>query len=123
MSLTIKIDGINVHGKHGLYDHEKKEGQEFKIDVVVNLKPNIINFDNYKSESFDNTVNYENLVNDVIEVSENNSFDLIETFAYEILNSLKEYKNIFNATVTIHKPNSPLKEFLDDLSVTVSEEF
>ena len=95
MSLTIKIDGINVHGKHGLYDHEKKEGQEFKIDVVVNLKPNIINFDNYKSESFDNTVNYENLVNDVKEVSENNSFDLIETFAYEILNSLKKYKNIF----------------------------
>ena len=123
MSLTIKIDGINVYGKHGVYDHEKKEGQEFKIDVVVNLKPNIINFDNYKSESFDNTVNYENLVNDVIEVSENNSFDLIETFAYEILNSFKKYKNIFSATVTIHKPNSPLKEFLDDLSVTVSEEF
>ena len=112
-----------MHGKHGVYDQEKKEGQEFKIDLVVNLKPNIINFDNYKSESFANTVNYENLVNDVIEVSENNSFDLIETFAYEILNSLKEYKNIFNATVTIHKPNSPLKEFLDDLSVTVSEEF
>tara|TARA_B100000963_G_C22312146_1_gene530539 strand:+ start:179 stop:550 length:372 start_codon:yes stop_codon:yes gene_type:complete len=123
MSLTIKIDGINVHGKHGVYDQEKKEGQEFKIDVVVNLKPNIINFDNYKSESFDNTVNYEDLVNDVIQVSENNSFDLIETFAYEILSSFKKYKNIFNAKVTIHKPNSPLKEFLDDLSVTVSEEF
>ena len=123
MSLTIKIDGINVHGKHGVYEQEKQDGQEFKIDVVVNLKPDIINFDNYKSESFDKTINYEDLVNDVIQVSENNSFDLIETFAYEILNSFKKYKNIFNATVTIHKPNSPLKEFLDDLSVTVSEEF
>ena len=123
MSLTIKIDGINVHGKHGVYEQEKQDGQEFKIDVVVNLKPDIINFDNYKSESFDKTINYEDLVNDVIKVSENNSFDLIETFAYEILNSFKKYKNIFNATVTIHKPNSPLKEFLDDLSVTVSEEF
>ena len=123
MSLTIKIDGINVHGKHGVYEQEKQDGQEFKIDVVVNLNPDIINFDNYKSESFDKTINYEDLVNDVIQVSENNSFDLIETFAYEILNSFKKYKNIFNATVTIHKPNSPLKEFLDDLSVTVSEEF
>ena len=123
MSLTIEVEGINVYGTHGVYEQEKKKGQEFRIDLQIELRENILNFENYKSESFDNSVNYENLVNEVINVSDNNSFDLIETFAYEILNSLKKYNNISKATVTIHKPNSPLKELVEDISVTASEEF
>ena len=39
------------------------------------------------------------------------------------LNSLRKYNNISKATVTIHKPNSPLKELVEDISVTASEEF
>ena len=89
MPLTIQVEGINVYGTHGVYEQEKKKGQEFRIDLQIELRENILNFENYKSESFDNSVNYENLVNEVINVSDNNSFDLIETFAYEILNSLK----------------------------------
>ena len=123
MPLTIQVKGINVFGTHGVYEQEKKKGQEFRIDLQIELRENILNFDNYKSESFDNSVNYENLVNEVINVSDNNSFDLIETFAYEILNSLRKYNNISKATVTIHKPNSPLKELVEDISVTASEEF
>ena len=123
MPLTIQVEGINVYGTHGLYEQEKKKGQEFRIDLQIELRENILNFENYKSESFDNSVNYENLVNEVINVSDNNSFDLIETFAYEILNSLRKYNNISKATVTIHKPNSPLKKLVEDISVTASEEF
>ena len=107
-----------MYGTHGVYEQEKKKGQEFRIDLQIELRENILNFENYKSESFDNSVNYENLVNEVINVSDNNSFDLIETFAYEILNSLKKYNNISKATVTIHKPNSPLKELVDCLLYT-----
>ena len=123
MPLTIQVEGINVYGTHGVYEQEKKKGQEFRIDLQIELRENILNFENYKSESFDNSVNYENLVNEVINVSDSNSFNLIETFAYEILNSLRKYNNISKATVTIHKPNSPLKELVEDISVTASEEF
>ena len=123
MPLTIQVEGINVYGTHGVYEQEKKKGQEFRIDLQIELRENILNFENYKSESFDNSVNYENLVNEVINVSDNNSFDLIETFAYEILKSLRKYNNISKATVTIHKPNSPLKELVEDISVTASEKF
>ena len=123
MPLTIQVEGINVYGTHGVYDQEKKTGQNFRIDLLIELKKNILNFENYKSESFENTINYETLVNEVINVSDNNSFDLIETFAYEILNSLRKYNNISKATVTTHKPNSPLKKLVEDISVTASEEF
>ena len=115
MPLTIQVEGINVYGTHGVYDQEKMNGQNFRIDLLIELKENILNFENYKSESFENTINYENLVNEVINVSDSNSFDLIETFEYEILNSLRKYNNISKATVTIHKPNSPLKELVEDI--------
>ena len=100
MPFTIQVEGINVYGTHGVYDQEKMNGQNFIIDLLIELKENILNFENYKSESFENTINYENLVNEVINVSDSNSFDLIETFAYEILNSLRKYNNISKATVT-----------------------
>ena len=101
MPLTIQVEGINVYGTHGVYDQEKMNGQNFRIDLLIELKENILNFENYKSESFENTINYENLVNEVINVSDNNSFDLIETFAYEILNSLlcKKFHGCFTKYV------------------------
>ena len=123
MPLTIQVEGINVYGTHGVYDQEKKKGQEFRIDLQVELRENVLNFENYKSESFDNSVNYENLVNEVINLSNNNSYDLIETFAYDILESFRKYGNISKTTVTVHKPNSPLKDLVKNISVTASEEF
>ena len=123
MPLTIQVKGIKVYGTHGVYDQEKKNGQNFRIDLQIELRKNVLNFENYRSDDFENTINYENLVNLVINVSDSNSFDLIETFAYEILNSFRKYKNISKVTVTVHKPNSPLKELVDDISVTASEEF
>ena len=123
MPLTIQIEGISVYGTHGVYDQEKKKGQEFRIDLQVELRENVLNFENYKSESFDNSVNYENLVNEVINLSDNNSYDLIETFAYDILESFRKYRNISKTTVTVHKPNSPLKDLVNNISVTASEEF
>ena len=62
MPLTIQVEGINVYGTHGVYEQEKKKGQEFRIDLQIELRENILNFENYKSESFDNSVNYENPV-------------------------------------------------------------
>ena len=123
MPLTIQVEGINVYGTHGVYEQEKKKGQEFRIDLQVELRENVLNFENYKSESFDNSVNYENLVNEVINLSNNNSYDLIETFAYDILESFRKYRNISKTTVTVHKPNSPLKDLVKNISVTASEEF
>ena len=106
MSLTINIDGITVFAKHGIYDEEKINNQS-----------------NYELDSLDETINYETFVNEVIAICKNNSFNLLETLAYTILNSFKRHEKISSMTVTIHKPNSPLQDNVDDISVTVSEKF
>ena len=45
MPLTIQVEGINVYGTHGVYDQEKMNGQNFIIDLLIELKENILNFE------------------------------------------------------------------------------
>ena len=123
MSLNINIEGITVFAKHGVYVEEKSKNQKFLIDLNVELKDEIINLSNYEVDSLDETINYETFVKEVIAICRNNSFNLLETLAYTILNSFKSYEKISSMTVTIHKPNSPLQDNVDDISVTVSEKF
>tara|TARA_B100000941_G_scaffold211132_1_gene154717 strand:- start:175 stop:546 length:372 start_codon:yes stop_codon:yes gene_type:complete len=123
MSLNINIEGITVFAKHGVYVEEKSKNQKFLIDLNVELKDEIINLSNYEVDSLDETINYETFVKEVIAICRNNSFNLLETLAYTILNSFKSYEKISSMTVTIHKPNSPLQDNVDDVSVTVSEKF
>ena len=123
MSLNINIEGITVFAKHGVYVEEKSKNQKFLIDLNVELKDEVINLSNYEVDSLDETINYETFVKEVIAICRNNSFNLLETLAYTILNSFKSYEKISSMTVTIHKPNSPLQDNVDDVSVTVSEKF
>ena len=123
MSLNINIEGITVFAKHGVYVEEKSKNQKFLIDLNVELKDEIINLSNYEVDSLDETINYETFVKEVVAICKNNSFNLLETLAYTILNSFKSYEKISSMTVTIHKPNSPLQDNVDDVSVTVSEKF
>ena len=123
MSLTINIDGITVFAKHGVYDEEKINNQKFLIDLNVELKEEIISLSNYELDSLDETINYETFVNEVIAICKNNSFDLLETLAYTILNSYRNHQKISSMTVSVQKPNSPLQDVVNDVSVTVSEKF
>ena len=123
MPLTINIDGIAVFAKHGVYEEEKNNTQKFLIDLNVELKKQYINLSNYELDSIDRTLNYENLVSEVIAICKNNSFDLLETLAYTILNSFRNHQKISSMTISVHKPNSPLQDAVNDVSVTVSEKF
>ena len=123
MPLTINIDGIAVFAKHGVYEEEKNNTQKFLIDLNVELKEQYVNLSNYELDSLDRTLNYENLVNKVIAICKNNSFDLLETLAYTILNSFRNHQKISSMTISVHKPNSPLQDAVNDVSVTVSEKF
>ena len=35
---TIRIPKLKLFGYHGCYEKEKKEGQEFEIDIEINFK-------------------------------------------------------------------------------------
>ena len=120
MSLTIDVKGIKAYGKHGVYKVEKEKEQIFIIDVklLINQDKEMIN--NTHRDNLNETINYEKVVEAVINIVEQESFNLIETLAFSLIDKLRDQK-INEISVTVHKPETELSKFTDDISVTVSE--
>ena len=122
MSYDINILGIKTLGKHGIYKTEKSNDQKFLVDVKITI-------DNFQGDEIYDTINYENVVDDVIGIVKTESFNLIETLSKKITQEIyKKYNSesnvkIFEIIVTVHKPDTILKEKTNNLSVTYSEKF
>ena len=122
MPLAINVKGIKAYGKHGVYSEEKKEDQLFLIDVKLVLEDTEKVRRNIEKDLITETINYEIVVEKVIKLVKQESFNLIETLALKILKNLKN-PIIREASVTVHKPETLLNKLTEDISVTVSEEF
>ena len=79
MSLTINVKGIKAYGKHGVYDEEKKESQPFLIDVKLILEDTKKVRSNIEKDLITETINYEVVVEKVLKLVKEESFNLIET--------------------------------------------
>ena len=81
MSFDINISKIKCSGKHGIYEYEKQNDQEFLIDIHINIS-------DFSADDINKTLNYEDIVNLVIKFVNTESYDLIETLANKFLNKL-----------------------------------
>ena len=121
MSFDINISKIKCSGKHGIYNHEKQNDQEFLIDIHLNISE-------FSEDNINKTLNYEEIVNLVIKFVNTESYDLIETLAKQISEQivLKYAKNqsmFREIKVTVHKPDTILKDRTEGISVSYREEF
>ena len=125
MSLSIDVKGIKAYGKHGVYTEEKKEEQLFLVDVELMLEDA-----KELQDSLEETINYETIIQLIIDLVKKESFNLIETLAKKLLEEIEQLGNktsvikvIKGISVTVHKPETLLNQTTEDISVTVSEEF
>jgi dihydroneopterin aldolase len=125
MSLSIDVKGIKAYGKHGVYIEEKKEEQLFLVDVKLMLEDA-----KESQDSLEETINYETIIQLIIDLVKKESFNLIETLAKKLQEDIEQLVNetsvikvIKRISVTVHKPETLLNQTTEDISVTVSEEF
>ena len=121
MSFDINISKIECSGKHGIYDHEKQNDQEFLVDIHINIS-------DFSGDDINKTLNYEEIVNLVLNTVNTKSFDLIETLAKNISEQIvfkyeKSEAVIQEIKVTVHKPDTILKDKTDGISVSYCEKF
>ena len=121
MSFDINISKIKCSGKHGIYDDEKQNDQKFLVDIHINIS-------DFFEDEIDKTVNYEEIVNLVIKIVKTKSYDLIETLAKhiseQIVNKYAKTEAILQEIkVTVHKPDTILKDRTKGISVSYCEEF
>jgi dihydroneopterin aldolase len=107
----IVITGIRVFGFHGVLTEERKNGQDFVVDIELKLNLNSA----IKSDDLPKTVNYAEVAQIVKMIVEGEPFNLIEALAGKIGDEiLNKFRRIQKVMVTVHKPQAPMPlEFLD----------
>lgn len=110
----ITISNAQYYAYHGVRKEEQKLGGKFQVDLEMwyDAKPAFIKDDvNY-------ALNYEEAMFLISEVIGNEQYNLIETIANEILNSVMEkFQILHKATVRVRKLAVPLRRTIDHVEV------
>jgi len=115
VSDRISLHGLRVRGNHGVYDFERRDGQDFVVDVDLEL-------DLAKAAASDDvadTVHYGELAGRLVEVIAGDPVNLIETLADRLAAVCLADARVTAATVTVHKPQAPISHEFADVAVTV----
>ncbi|MBQ8106659.1 MAG: dihydroneopterin aldolase [Afipia sp.] len=109
------LHGIEVRGRHGVFDFERQAGQRFVIDVDWWLDT----AGAVESDRLDATLCYKRLHDCVCEVVGGQPWSLIETLADRLIAALFEhFARIVTLQVTVHKPEAPIGGTFADVGIT-----
>ncbi|WP_447947780.1 dihydroneopterin aldolase [Microbacterium maritypicum] len=111
----IVLTGLTVFGRHGVFEHERRDGQEFTIDLRLRLSL----AQAAVSDDVRDTLHYGELAEKVAAVVAGEPVNLIETLAERIAAVGLEDRRVQDVAVTVHKPHAPIALDFTDVAVTV----
>lgn len=111
----ITLTGLTVFGYHGVFDFERRQGQEFTIDLTLQVPLAAA----AASDDVADTVHYGELADRVAAIVAGEPVNLIETLAQRIADAALDDARVAAVTVTVHKPHAPIEQTFADVSVTV----
>jgi dihydroneopterin aldolase len=111
----IALTGLRVRGRHGVYDFERAEGQDFVVDVELELST----AQAAASDDVADTVHYGHLAERLAEILGGEPVNLLETLAARLADVCLADERVEAAVVTVHKPQAPIPLQFADVAVTI----
>lgn len=115
MADQIIIRGIRGMGYHGVFDHERANGQEFVVDVALDVSTSAA----AQSDALADTVDYGVIASDVHALITGEAVDLVETLAERIAAACLARPGVQAVEVRVHKPDAPISVPFDDVEVRI----
>lgn len=113
----ITLTGITGRGHHGVLPHERRDGQDFTVDVVLHLDLAPAG----ATDDLARTVHYGEVAEAVHREITQRPLELIEALAQRIAVRILEDKPLVESVeVTVHKPHAPIEVPFGDVAVTVT---
>ena len=111
----ISLTGLRVFGRHGVLPEERRDGQDFVVDVqlTVDTRPAAT------SDDLTDTVDYADLADRLAAVIAGEAVNLIETLAARLADVCLADDRVIEARVTVRKPGAPIPHAFSDVAVTV----
>ena len=115
MTDRIALTGLKVRGNHGVFDFERADGQDFIVDVELELDTRPA----AASDELAETVHYGELAEALAAVVSGEPVNLLETLADRLCQVCLADVRVQAATVTVHKPQAPIALSFGDVAVTI----
>jgi dihydroneopterin aldolase len=106
---------LKVRGFHGVFEHEKRDGQDFLVDITVWLELS----EAAATDDLTKTLHYGELAQLAAGIVAGPPVDLIETVATRIADEVMLDGRLHAVEVTIHKPSAPIPLDFADVAVTI----
>jgi 7,8-dihydroneopterin aldolase/epimerase/oxygenase len=109
----IELRGLRVRGHHGVFDHERRDGQDFVVDITVWM-------DLAKAAASDDladTLHYGELAERAAAIVAGEPCNLIETVSARIADGVMADPRVIATEVTLHKPQAPIPLDFADVAV------
>jgi dihydroneopterin aldolase / 2-amino-4-hydroxy-6-hydroxymethyldihydropteridine diphosphokinase len=111
----IRLSAISATGYHGVFEHERRDGQPFVADVALHVDTRAAAAD----DRLDLTVHYGVLAEQVAAVLAGEPADLVETVAERIAAVALTYDAVQAVDVVVHKPQAPVSVPFGDVAVEI----
>jgi dihydroneopterin aldolase len=109
----IQLRGLTVRGHHGVFEHERRDGQDFVVDVTVWIDLAAA----AASDDLADTLDYGTLAQRAADVVAGPPRNLIETVAAEIADGVMTDALVHAVEVVVHKPSAPIPLTFSDVAV------
>ncbi|AMO59280.1 dihydroneopterin aldolase FolB [Mycolicibacterium phlei] len=112
----IELRGLRVRGHHGVFEHERRDGQDFVVDITVwlDLAPAAA------SDDLADTLDYGQLAQQAADIVAGPPRNLIETVAGEIADAVMTDARVSAVEVVVHKPSAPIPLTFTDVAVVAT---
>jgi dihydroneopterin aldolase len=113
MADRIELRGLTVRGNHGVFEHERHDGQDFVVDIIV-----WIDLDRAAaSDDLSDTFDYGVLAQRAADIVAGRARNLIEAVAGEIADDVMHDDRVHAVEVVVHKPQAPIPLTFTDVAV------
>jgi dihydroneopterin aldolase len=113
MADRIELRGLTVRGNHGVFDHERRDGQDFIVDVTVWIDLVAA----AASDDLADTMDYGMLAQRAADIVAGPPRQLIETVAAEIADDVMADERVHAVEIVVHKPSAPIPLQFNDVAV------
>jgi len=115
MTDRIELRGLRVRGYHGVLPEERRDGQLFGVDVVLETDVTAA----AANDDLAQTVDYATVARQVEKIVAGRPVDLIETLAVRLAEACLAHPGVSAVEIAVHKPHAPIGLPFDDVVVTV----
>jgi 7,8-dihydroneopterin aldolase/epimerase/oxygenase len=113
MADRIELRGLTVHGHHGVFEHERRDGQDFVVDITV-----WIDLDRAAAtDDLADTVDYGELARRANAIVAGPPKKLLEAVAGELAEDVMRDDRVHAVEVVLHKPRAPIPLNFADVAV------